>query len=105
MLGLLKQSEITTTITPLGEILKKITDGKAIITSESTLARYPSAKIVMGFELSGELNGRQTGESEVEIKTGMLVKSTMTGTIKGKLQLMGREIPLSIKNKVTMVRR
>lgn len=91
---------VTTTCT-----LEEISNGKAIITSESKLSRDPSAKTIMGFELTGDLNGRQTGESEVDIKTGMLVKSSMTGTIKGKLQIMGREIPLSIKNKVTMTRR
>jgi hypothetical protein len=59
----------------------------------------------MGFQLTGDLDGSQTGESEVDLKTGMLVKSKMSGTIKGKLRLMGREVPISIKNNVTMTRR
>ena len=91
---------LTTTYT-----LQEITDGKAVITSESRLARDPSSKMVMGLELTGDFEGHQSGESEVDIKTGMLVKSSMSGAIKGKLQVMGKEIPLSIKNKVTMVRR
>jgi hypothetical protein len=91
---------ITTTYT-----LEEISDGKAVISSKSKLTKDPSATMVMGFSLTGDLDGNQTGESEVDIKTGMLVKSKMSGTIKGKLQLMGREVPISIKNNVTMTRR
>jgi hypothetical protein len=85
--------------------LEEITDGKAIISSESKVTKDPSATMVMGFQLTGDLAGDQTGESEVDLKTGMLLKSKMSGSIKGKLQLMGGEVPISIKNRVTMTRR
>ncbi len=91
---------VTTTYT-----LKEITDGKATISSESNLSKDPSSASVMGFPLAGELNGHQTGESKIDIKTGMLVSSKITVTIKCNLQVMGMDVPIVIKNKITMQQR
>ena len=58
---------------------------------------------VMGYtQVAANLKGEQKGEFEIETKTGMLISSQITANIKGNLQVMGRDIPITIKSSIKM---
>ncbi|HEX6426428.1 MAG TPA: DUF6263 family protein [Niastella sp.] len=82
--------------------LKDINDGIAYIESEGQLASDKTANNVMGYEVTGNLQGNQTGEYEVDAETGMLLKNKVTAKVEGSFQTMGREIPVIIKTIVKM---
>ena len=56
----------------------------------------------MGYAVTGNLQGKRIGEYEVDAKTGMLLKNKVTAKVKGSFQMMGQEIPVTIKMEVKM---
>lgn len=82
--------------------LKKIKDGLAIISSEGKLSNDQAPINIMGVNVSGNLEGEQEGEYEIDTETGMMLNSHIVVNIKGELQFMGRNVPISIKNTVDM---
>jgi hypothetical protein len=82
--------------------LKDIDDGVAIIESEGELASDKGQVDVMGTLVSGNLQGNQQGEYEVDTQTGMMLKNKVTAKVEGSLQMAGKDIPVTIKTTVTM---
>jgi hypothetical protein len=74
--------------------LKAIEGGVAIIESEGELASDSAAMQLMGYDVLANLKG----EYKVVAKTGMLVSSTVRSTLKGSIQMMGREVPVEIES-------
>lgn len=52
-----------------------------------------------------DLSGTQTGRYILNIQTGLPVESNIETSIEGKVQAAGREIPLTIENKVSLKKR
>lgn len=77
--------------------LKSITGGVALIESESEMESDPGANPTPGFQPSAELKGEQKGRYEMDAKTGMLISSKVTSNLDGTMQVMGREIPVTIE--------
>ena len=82
--------------------LKAINDDIAIISSEGIITSGESNSIMGYNNATLNLEGKQTAEFEVETKTGMLINGRIKAAINGKLELMGKEIPVEIKTSVKM---
>lgn len=82
--------------------LKDIDDGIAYIESEGQMTSDKSNASVMGTAVTSNLQGNQTGEYEVDAKTGMLLKNKVTAKVEGKIQMMGNDIPVTIKTSIKM---
>jgi len=83
-------------------ILKGIEGDNALISSSGEIKSDGDAVSLMGQEVTTKLQGHQEGEYEMNIKSGMLVKSTITATVEGILLIMGKEVPVNIKTSVDM---
>ncbi len=83
--------------------LKAINNDIAIVSSEGIIKSDKSSNSVMGYtQVAANLKGEQKDEFEIEAKTGMLISSRITATIKGNLQVMGRGIHITIKSSIKM---
>ena len=82
--------------------LKDIDDGVAFIESEGEMTSDKNESNLMGYSVTSNLQGNQQGEYEVDTKTGMLLKNKVTAKVEGSLQLMGKDIPVTIKTTVKM---
>ncbi len=84
--------------------LQSIRGEVATIESEGAITSDSTTNL-MGFDVTTDLKGEQKGEYQVQTRTGMLLNAKISATIEGTLQLMGRSVPVTIKNSVTMNRR
>ena len=84
--------------------LTDIRDHTAFIESPGTITSDSTATQFMGYNVTTDLKGKQTGEYQVDTKTGMLLSATINVNVEGTLQAMGREIPLTIENEVKIKR-
>jgi hypothetical protein len=82
--------------------LKDIEDGIAHIESEGEMTSNKGEANVMGYLVTSDLQGDQQGEYEVETQTGMVLKNNTTSKLKGTMQMMGKEIPVTMKTTITM---
>jgi hypothetical protein len=82
--------------------LKDIEDGIASIASEGELTSSKGESQLMGYSVTSDLQGDQDGEYEVDTKTGMVLKNTTISKIKGTLQMLGKEIPVTMKTTLKM---
>jgi len=82
--------------------LKDIDDGIAYIESEGQMESDKTEAKIMGTAVTGNLQGNQTGEYEVDAETGMLLKNKVSAKVEGSFLMMGREIPVTIKTEVKM---
>jgi len=86
--------------------LKAINDDVTIISSEGIMTSDKQVNSVMGYNgVSAQLEGKQEGEFQIETKTGILLNSRITAGIDGKLLVMGREVPVSIKSSIKMTQK
>lgn len=77
--------------------LASVADGIARIKSASTIGTGKEAKMnLMGYDVTSNLTGEQTGAYEVDEKTGMVLKSQVEASMKGTLQILGKEVPVKI---------
>lgn len=82
--------------------LKGIDDGVALIRSEGDMTSDSAAISIMGYEVTANLKGHQRGDYEIDTKTGMLVNASITAHVEGAMQVMGRDIPITVDMKVKM---
>jgi hypothetical protein len=80
--------------------LKSVEDGKAIVESSGRISTDSSASTMMGYQVNSNLKGTQEGEYEIAIKTGMIENCEVKTALDGSLNVMGREIPVSINIKI-----
>ena len=80
---------------------KEIDNNIAIITSEGTVKSDSSGSTFMSFNsVNTDLTGKQKGEFEVEMTTGMLRSFKQQTFIVGNIEALGRVIPLKISTKI-----
>ena len=78
-------------------ILVSVSDGIAKIKSEAKLGSGKNAQMkVMGYDINANLSGEQTGECEVEEKTGIVLKNRIITSLQGTIQLLDKEVPVKI---------
>jgi Family of unknown function (DUF6263) len=76
--------------------LKEIVDGTAVIRSTGNITSSQSSGSLNGTPYTADLKGKQEGDIEVEVATGMLLSSTSESDITGTISSMGRDIPVTI---------
>lgn len=77
--------------------------GKMIVLSDAVMTSVatPIAGIIPGQpEFAADLKGTQKGIIEISALSGMVIKSEISGTIKGTIQVMGNTLPALIKTKL-----
>ncbi len=77
--------------------LTSVKDGIAHIEAESNISSVQNNSALMGYNMTSDLTGSQTGEYETDLATGTLLSSKTKTTIQGTVQVMGREVPLKMK--------
>ncbi|MBO9200795.1 MULTISPECIES: DUF6263 family protein [Niastella] len=85
--------------------LKDIDDDIATIKSKGVVSSNKADANIMGQQVTSSLQGEQSGESEVEIKTGLLLSSKTKTDVQGTLQMMAQEIPVTIRSEVKVDRK
>lgn len=83
--------------------LTDIHDQTAFIESEGTITS-DSVTQFMSYTVTTDLKGEQKGKYQLDTKTGMMLSATVNVTVEGTLQVMGRDIPLTIRSQVKMER-
>jgi hypothetical protein len=83
--------------------LESINDNIAIITAQAKLKSDGGASSIVGYSNAvAELEGTQEGQLQVDMQSGMLISSETDSEIGGSIQLMGREIPLTVRNSIRL---
>ena len=80
------------------EILNTLTSIKNNVATIDAVSTFKFTNVA---GTDGELSGESKGESTIDAKTGMLINSTSTLTLDGKLVVQGMEIPVSMVSKGT----
>jgi len=81
--------------------LKEIVDGTAVVHSEGEI-RSEGTGEMGGATFTADLKGKQDGEFEMESETGMLLSSNINSTIAGAMNIMGRNVPITITTSTKM---
>jgi hypothetical protein len=80
--------------------LVSLSNNIATINIEGTISSLKNATTkVMGQDVQTNLKGGQTSKFTTDIKTGMLLYGRTNTSIKGTIQVAGREVPIKIKMK------
>lgn len=82
--------------------LKDVDDGIATIESKGEVASDKVDASMMGQSVTASLNGDQQGKYEIEAQTGMLLKNKTNAKMEGTIQMMGRDIPVTIETTLKM---
>ena len=82
--------------------LKEASDATVRIRSEGKIQGNGASIEMMGYPVLPNLKGFQKGDYELETTTGMLSKSKVNTEIKGTIQIMGREVPVTIVSEVSI---
>lgn len=80
--------------------IKDISGGIALIQSEGEIVSDSSMTQIMGYQVTINLKGRQDGEYEMETATGMLQTAAIKMHVEGTIQLLAREVPLSLETTI-----
>ena len=80
--------------------LKHMNDEVAVIASEGEIGGDNATINVSGNLVKSNLKGTQEGEYRVELKTGMMSEGEINSKVEGTLQMMGKEIPITVKSEV-----
>ena len=83
-------------------ILKSFDDKKATLSIQSIINAVGDMEL-LGMKINADLKGTANGTTELERNTGMVLHSIFNQDIKGVIKMMGMEVPMSIKQKTTIV--
>lgn len=72
-------------------------DGNIASVKSTAVINTDNKTTIMGNEVEANMKGSQEGQFETDTATGLLMKSETTTAIDGSMQMMGKDIPLSIK--------
>ena len=89
--------DVTTTF-----YFKEINDGLAVLEVDADMASGQGPIDYVGTEVTADLKGEQEGEYRMDLKTGMLRSCEIHSKVKGQIQAMGRDIPVTITTKTTI---
>lgn len=81
--------------------LDAVNEDVALISCEGAISSDPAPREIMGLQgVVADFKGKQKSEFEMETKTGMLISCRIKANIQGTMQLMGRDIPVTIETEV-----
>ena len=84
--------------------LKDIEDNLATIECAGKITSDSAVSNIMGNSVTAILQGEQKGVYQIDSRTGMLIKSRMENEFKGTIEMMGRIIPITFDNTITVSR-
>lgn len=77
--------------------LNKVENGRAYVNvTSATSTNGPQKMNANGMEMSVDLTGDATGSIEMDLGSGMPLKTNVIQNLKGKMEMMGSEIPMTI---------
>jgi Family of unknown function (DUF6263) len=80
--------------------LSSLDDGIAEITVEGAIDNLKDAKTrFMGYDVTTNLSGSQSGKFKADISSGLVIYSKTNTSISGEIQLLQRNVPVTIKVK------
>ncbi len=80
--------------------LSSLDDGIAQITVKGVIDNLKDAKTkFMGYDVTTNLSGTHSGEFEANVRSGLVMYTKSKTSISGDLQLLGRNVPVTIKVK------
>ena len=82
--------------------LKKVENGIATLDIKSKITSSGSEKMIQGTKVEMSVNGMQTGTMDVEVASGMTMKSSIVQKIDSKMKAQGQEIPISVNGTTTI---
>ena len=89
--------------------LNKVDNGKAYLSVNSRLSTDPDTPLEMqGMLLTYAMEGNQTGETVIDLKTGMAISSSINQDVNGIMTMEGgqlpepTEVPMGIKSETTI---
>ena len=85
--------------------LHAIKDGVADIECQGEISSDSTAAALQGMAPTAELKGQQQGSYSVDTKSCMLIECKVSANIEGSVQVIGRDIPISISTEVTITGR
>ncbi len=81
--------------------LTKVENNIGFLTVKSDMTTDGPQKMESnGMEMEIYLTGKNDGEMQVDMKSGMPVSSNMVQNLSGKMEIMGQEVPISISNTI-----
>lgn len=98
----LQQSQELGLIAKTSFQLKEIADGVAKIVATGDIRSENKSTNLMGQVVTANLTGTQEGEYKISISTGMLISSRVNATVEGRIQMMGRDIPVQVSSSIVM---
>jgi hypothetical protein len=79
--------------------LVSVNNGVAHLEVNSTITGKPGNNPAMA-QMKIEMKGTQTGTMDVEVGTGLITDSKLKQNMKGKMSMMGMEIPMEISSDI-----
>lgn len=83
-------------------ILNSISDGIARIGSTGRITSDSAAVTLKDISVSSNMSGDQKGDYEVDAVSGMLLDCNIGSSVNGTMQMMGRDIPVSVTSTIKM---
>lgn len=82
-----------------------IDDEKIVLSFEGKISTDKGKALDLGIvEMTMDLSGDYKGTSEIDRKTGLVLKSSIVQDMKGEMGAMGMKIPMSVDQKITIER-
>jgi hypothetical protein len=83
--------------------LASVTKDVAVISMEGSFSVKDQSVQSEGYDATVSITGKQTGRAEVDIHTGMIKILETSMNADGEVRVMGREVPIKIENRSTVV--
>ncbi|MEY3444930.1 MAG: hypothetical protein RLZZ519_3211 [Bacteroidota bacterium] len=78
---------------------------KVVLSYEGTIATDKEKALDLGImEMSMNMSGKYSGTSEIDRKTGLVLKSSVDQDMDGSMGVMGMNVPVNIQQKITIDR-
>lgn len=84
--------------------LKSVNNDIAILESKGDFSTgdTPIVQMTNGMETKVGIKGKQTGITEIDLRTGWIVKSEIVQDMKSEVEIQGMKLPQNITNKITI---
>ncbi len=83
-------------------IFDEVKDNTAYLISKADINSENNPINVMGMNVTSSLNGKQTASYKIDIKTGLVIEGKTKTFIEGNIQVMNKEVPITIETTTTI---
>jgi hypothetical protein len=82
--------------------LEEINSGMAIVELEAAITNVKTRKALTGSDAPADIQGKQTASFQADTATGLLMKEKTSTSLKGIMNVYGRDVPITISLKREM---